>query len=286
MIGLRWRRNGQASLHGPLLELADDCDAAFVALARRLGAAEERHPASLPADVLQRVDYLRSFPHQAVLATGLDPDDENLGRFTGSEVLEADGSVRLTDTVAVREILTPAACYHLYAAHADEELTGPLVLTTRNTCFRAEKEYVPLRRQWSFTMREVVCVGDREYVEHFHREAAQAAAALLEAAGLAVEWKAATDPFFRPESNVKHLMQLLDPTKLEAVYTARDGSELAIGSLNLHYRYFGESFGIRYAGEPAFSCCLAFGVERWLYALTDRHGEDPARWPDLAGVAV
>jgi hypothetical protein len=30
---------------------------------------------------------------------------------------------------------------------------------------------------------------------------------------------------------------------------------------------------------------VAFGLERWLYALTDRHGPDPAGWPDVAAAA-
>ena len=74
-IGLRWHPSGQAGLRGPLLALADRCDRAFMSLAAIWDASNERHPASLPAARLQRVDYLRSFPHQASLSARLDPAD-------------------------------------------------------------------------------------------------------------------------------------------------------------------------------------------------------------------
>jgi hypothetical protein len=34
-------------------------------------------------------------------------------------------------------------------------------------------------------------------------------------------------------------------------------------------------------GAPAHSACVAFGIERWLFAIVDRHGLDPSGWPDL-----
>ena len=43
--------------------------------------------------------------------------------------------------------------------------------------------------------------------------------------------------------------------------------------------HFGAAFGLTRDGEPAHSACLAFGVERWLFAITDRHGMDPESWP-------
>ena len=28
------------------------------------------------------------------------------------------------------------------------------------------------------------------------------------------------------------------------------------------------------------SVCVAFGLERWVYAFLAQHGDDPARWPE------
>ena len=69
---------------------------------------------------------------------------------------------------------------------------------------------------------------------------------------------------------------MVDPVKTEMVFSG----ELAIGSINSHRSFFGETFGISRGDSPAFSGCVAFGLERWLYALLARFGPDPQRWPD------
>jgi hypothetical protein len=272
-IGLCWQPSGQAGLRGPLLALADGCDRALASLAGIWGASEERHPATLPAARLQRVDYLRSFPHQASLSARLDPS--GLAEFLAGEVVGTRGEVALTRLSPVRDVLTPAACYHLYSSREGESFDPALYLTTRNTCFRHEASYQPLRRLWSFTMREIVCLGTAAEVAAFLPLAREAADELLCLMDLPAQWLAATDPFFQPLSNPKYLFQRVQPVKHEATY----GGDLAIASLNLHHDHFGRAFGMTAEGAPAHSACLAFGIERWLFAITDRHGTDPRSWP-------
>jgi seryl-tRNA synthetase len=272
-IGLRWQPAGRAGFTGPLLTLADDLDRAFRALAARWDAAEERHPAALPADLLDRLGYLESFPQQATFPVGLAPVEDDLGHF-----VRPDGSVTLTRPRPVTEVLTPAACYHLYAAHEGETLTAPLYLTTRNTCFRQETRYEPLRRQQSFTMREIVCLGTPGETAEFLAQTRADVDRLARSAGLPVDWMPATDPFFRPRGSPGYLMQRVQPSKHEALY----GASLALGSVNLHRAHFGTAFGITRDGVPVSSACVAFGVERWMYAVADRHGLDPANWPLIA----
>lgn len=280
--GLTWFPSGQVALRGPLLRLAEACDGAFARLAAAFDADEERHPASLPADRLLRADYLRSFPHQATFPMRMVPEEANIEAFLGGGVLDGDGHVALAELSPVSDLLTPAACYHLFSAHEGEDLVGPLHLTTRNTCFRQEAEYVPLRRLWSFSMREIVCVGSKAEVEGFRQRVRACVDAFLQLIDLPIEWLTATDPFFQPQRNPKHLLQRLQPVKKEATY----GGDLAIGSMNSHYDHFGVNFQISRDGEPAHSCCAAFGIERWLFAITDRFGTDPARWPALEDAAV
>jgi hypothetical protein len=282
-LGLSWHVSGQSSLSGPILRLASSLDRAFLRLATgRWDAQEERHPASMPAESLQRADYLHSFPHQASFPVRLDPDEANLDTFRSGPMLGPDGQVRLTAIAPTREVLTPAACYHLYDGHQGTSLTGPLYLTTSNTCFRHEARYEPLRRQWSFTMREIVCMGTGPETEAFLAEGRSAVDLLLKRLDIAVDWSVATDPFFRPLQNPQYLMQRVQPSKHEAVY----GGDLAIGSANLHHDHFGAGFSITRDGAPASSACIAFGIERWLFALTDRHGMDPGSWPDLDDAAA
>src|SRR5256885_1895226 len=69
----------------------------------------------------------------------------------------------------------------------------------------------------------------------------------------------------------------LDPVKTEMVF--RTG--LAIGSVNFHRNYFGEASQIQRQEQEAFSGCVAFGIERWIFAFLNQFGPDRKQWPDL-----
>ncbi|MEV0458761.1 hypothetical protein [Catellatospora methionotrophica] len=279
-LGLRWETSGQAGLTGPLLALADGCDRALRTIASRWHAREEAYPMTLPAASLG--GHLRSFPHQVTFAAALDPADANLAGFADGPVVDASGAVALTRTAPVTEVLTPAACHHVYRAHRGERLAEATYVSTRNTCFRREREYEPLRRQWTFAMREIVCLGTAEETASFLAEACTMTDRFARLVDVPVDWVAATDPFFRPDRHPGHLLQRIQPVKHEAVY----GGSLALGSANLHHDHFGSAYDITRGGAPAGTACLAFGLERWLYALVDRHGLDPAGWPDLDAAAM
>ncbi|OSC41578.1 hypothetical protein [Mycobacterium decipiens] len=281
-LGLVWQVSGQAGLRGQLLGLAEECDRALQRISAVWQAQEERHPATLAADVLQRIDYLGSFPQQATFAVRLDPQETNLDEFVAGPVVDEAGHVAVTRLSPIREVLTPAACYHVYAAHQGETLDGPLYVTTRNTCFRQETVYEPLRRLRSFTMREIVCLADKAETSSFAEAARELIGRFATLIEVPIRWQPATDCFFRPARNPKYLFQRLEPVKQEATY----GDGLAIGSVNVHHDHFGAGFELSWAGEPASTACLAFGIERWLFAITDRHGMDPSSWPDLESAAV
>ncbi|MFC8564863.1 hypothetical protein ACFUIW_03690 [Streptomyces sp. NPDC057245] len=283
-VGLRWNPRGYTALSGELLALAERCDAAFVLLGGGADTGErpraEEYPALLAAEDLAPVGYLASFPHLATFAVSLAPDEDNLRRFAASVRQAPAGEVPPAAQAPVGEVLTPAACYHVYAGHRGEELAAPLTVTTRNTCFRREAHYAPLRRQWSFRMRELVRLGTREEVRHFLAVTRAALDRFLAELDLPAGWEAATDPFFDPAAHPQYLAQKLRPTKFEACYEG-----LAVASANLHEDHFGRAYGLTRDGAPATSGCVAFGVERWLYALTDRWGADPAGWPDVLAAA-
>ncbi len=279
--GLGWMGNGQAVLSGALLALADRLDQLFCRLASRWGAAELRFPTFIPAAELDRVDYFRSFPQLATFPACLAEDDENLERFTSRPPVSADGAVRLAGIGPVLDVLTPAACYHLYIHHKGQRFDRPRYFTTRNTCFRRESHYLPLERQWSFTMREIVCMGTGPETRAFLEEAEAAVDGLAHGMGLPVAWSIATDPFFRPSANPAYLMQKVDPTKRELLFEER----LAIGSVNLHHDHFGRAYSIaRGTGrdvEPVHTACVAFGIERWLAAFLHHFGTE-GPWPELS----
>jgi seryl-tRNA synthetase len=274
--GLGAREAGSV-LSGSLLELESRLDRLFVGLAARWRAREYRFPSFIPAESLHRLDYFHSFPHLATFPVALDPHPENLARFSSEGALDGEGAVQLTRTAPIRHVLTPAACYHFYVEFAGERLDAARYVTTRATCHRREERYAPLERQWTFSMRELVCLGSASEVEAFLAEASARVRKLTESIGLRVRVERATDPFFRPANNPKFLFQKVEPVKHEFVFDGR----LAIASTNFHRDYFGEAFHIRRGGEATCSGCVAFGLERWLFAFLDTFGPAPADWPEL-----
>ncbi len=277
---LRWRGT-QAVLTGALLDLYKRLDAVFARLGAHEHAPEVLYPTLLDAEHLAKLDYFRSFPHLATFACNLDRDPDNLGTFARGAGIDDRGGVALTRLDPVTQVLTPAACYHVYVDLAGQALTGLRTVTTRATCFRRESHYLPLERQWSFGMREVVALGTADDVKAFLVRGRTRVERLITGLGLTIAWTAATDPFFDMSKNPKFLAQKLDPVKTEMVHAGR----LAIGSINFHRNFFGETFGITNGGEPVFSGCVAFGLERWIRAVLETHGPDPRGWPDLEAAA-
>lgn len=268
---------GHGVLWGAQLELFRSLDAMFCSWAAECGADEYQFPPVIPAHELNKIGYFKAFPHHLTLPVRLSADNEQLREFSSRDALDETGALRLIGCMPVRDVLTPAACYHFYINFQGEVLQRVRYVTTRATCFRGESHYVPLYRQWSFSMREIVCLGTATEVTEFLDRYRQKLERFFRTIDLPVRFQPATDPFFHPEGNPRYIAQKLDPVKTEMVF----GDDLAIGSINFHRSYFGETFRIQRAGEDAFSGCVAFGIERWIRALLSRFGDDERRWPDL-----
>jgi hypothetical protein len=271
--GVACYANGQVALSGAALRLYRRIDGVFARWAEDRQAIEHQFPPILPASELETIDYLGSFPHLATFPVTLAADEDNVARFV--ETRGSPDDLRLTRLSPVRDVLTPAACYHFYIHYRDRELAAPLHLTTRATCFRHEGAYTPLERLWSFSMRELVCVGSIDDVQAFLDSLRRTIDGFVAQLGLPIEWATATDPFFRPRQHPKYLAQRLEPVKQELVFDRR----LSLASINLHRNYFGEAFRITRDGLPAFSGCVAFGIERWISAIVSAFGPTPERWP-------
>lgn len=246
---LTWTGDGQASLAGELLVARQRLDEQFARWGREHGASEHALPPCLAREAMERCGYFEAFPHLATLAVPL-----------------AGGSSAL---------LSPAACYHFYAELQDRELESLVLRTASATCFRREERYEPLRRQWAFTMREIVCIGTADETREFLAVMRDKLGAWCAAIDLPIEWRHATDPFFKVDRNPRYVAQRLMPLKHEAVF----GGDLALGSVNFHQNFFGKTYGLSRAGEAAYSACIAFGLERWLFAFATRFGPDVGRWP-------
>jgi seryl-tRNA synthetase len=266
----------QTVLGGAVLELAQRIDGLFAHWARQFGAQEQQYSPLVPVDDLHKLEYFKSFPHQAIFPVSLSPDDENLNVFS-DDPISSNGELKLARTAPIHHCLAPAACFPIYMSLAGQELPTTLLVTLRSTCFRKEESTTPLERQPTFTMREVVCVGAQDEVLDYLDRFKAVVEEFFQHWSMPVTLERATDPFFNAPTNRKYIMQKIAPLKHEMIY---DG-HLAIGSINFHQNSFGETFDISCQGKAVFSGCVAFGIERWLFAFLDCFGTDSAGWPAL-----
>ena len=278
--GVTAASDGTCVLSGSALGWLTALDRTIVAAATEFGAVEHCFPPVVPAAELDRIEYFSSFPHLVTLAVSYPDDEEALRRVAEGDEVDHSGAVRLREHAPARHALSPAACYPVYSLLGGSELDSQRLLTTRANCFRREAEFVPLRRQWAFSMREIVCVGTESEVESHLQWGTALIDQLTDRLGLDREWQDACDPFFRPAQSGRALLQLLAPVKREAVV-----DELAIASVNKHHDHFGAAFQIRRDHAHARSGCVAFGLERWLGVVAGVWGTDPGRWPDPAAGA-
>lgn len=257
-------QDGRATLGPAATRLLGMLDTNFARWGEAAGAGEYRFPPVVAVADLARLDYFDNFPHLASPVSALD-------RALISEAGLADGVIvdgavtasALTDTGYA---LPSAACYSAYFALQDSTVEQEAAkVTTVATCFRREDHYEGLRRLFGFTMREIICVGTRGAVlDHLGAFKTRIAEFLCEV-GIPCDIDIATDPFFDP-NGARSKMQKLFPTKEEFLF---DG-KLAIASVNFHRNFFGERCRIRLPdGSPAFTGCVAFGLERWISALGD-----------------
>lgn len=284
--GVHFLGLGQAALDNTALRLFRYFDRAFEEYAGRWNAEPLQTPTLIPARVLAKCDYFRSFPQNVTFASHLEPNVQTIDSFRSRhadrETLDdaARQEMETPDTC-----LSPATCYHVYHLYAGKTIPGGgTVHSVCGKCFRFESTNTSdLRRLWDFTMREVVFMGTREQVLKERERGLELMAAWLDSHRFAAEIRTASDPFFvAPDAMAKTYFQLSSETKYEMSALLADGQRLAVGSLNYHTDFFGRAFDVQLeGGGPMHSVCIAFGLERWVYAFMQQHGTDPTRWPDI-----
>lgn len=256
---------GGLAILGPaetaLLRLLDDT---FRGWGTDAGADEISAPPLYPVDELADLDLYVNFPHLALVAGGLETplSGPDRGRFPAG---------RMTDPHLG---LSTATCFGAYLLFQDKQVAPETLVTLVNRCFRKESHFDGLRRLLSFQMREIVAIGSFAHTQATIARFRERIEDFLGRLDLGFEVRAATDPFFQG-GGARALLQRLEPVKYEFQV---DG--VAIASVNTHRNFFGERCRITVEedGTTAFTGCVAFGMERWVGALVDRHGTaDKAR---------
>ena len=275
--------NGQVGLASEALEVFEAFDARFFKISQDVFSAKpQRYPLLIPTDILRRCNYFTSFPHLVSMISHFVEDYERL-----TEVTKANTDADAVDTVSPDHIvqaaacLGPAICYHCYQGLEGKTLAENSVFTAMGRCARYEStNMVGLDRLWEFSMREIILVGEEDWVTEKRQLGIDAFCQLIEELELSCVLETANDPFFAPIYANKSYWQSSAGLKFEGrfpVETRPDGSSrtLSCASFNLHQDFFGNTFDISLAnGSPVFSGCMGFGLDRLVLAYFVQHGTE------------
>ncbi|CAN5507816.1 amino acid--[acyl-carrier-protein] ligase [soil metagenome] len=235
------------------------------------------YPPVIDRKVLEKTDYMDSFPHLAGTVHsffGKELDARKLSeRIHAGEPWGAEmGMTGVT--------LNPAACYPVYPSFSGTVPEEGKLVTMLNWVYRHEPSPEPTRMQ-AFRVREFVRCGTPDQVVEWRDMWLQRGLSLLGALGLQAASDVASDPFFGKGGKMLAASQKEQKLKFEVlVPVISKDKPTACCSFNFHEDHFGEAFEIQTQdGNVANTACLGFGLERCVMALFQEHGFDPGTWP-------
>jgi hypothetical protein len=245
------------------VRLFDEVDALFMKLAANHQAALRKYPSMIPVHTLEKCSYIKSFPQNIHLVAEFPHQLEQLEKVRYAENVES--IARLSPYA-----LSPAVCFHCYEELSGQKLDAPLILTAKGNCFRHEAPWrLGKHRLNEFAMREIVIIGDEQFVEAERRAFIEEVWQLFVNMGFNGRIETASDPFYFSEENSKSQHQLMANTKYELIVDIDNGREsFSIASFNNVGNTLCKPFEITDKHNvPLHSGCIAFGIDRWVYAL-------------------
>ncbi|MBV8086641.1 MAG: hypothetical protein JO247_17700 [Chloroflexi bacterium] len=244
----------------------------IVTAARTPDTLVVRFPPVIPRWIVDRSGFQNSFPHLLGTVAALPVEEhERAGRLV--DVGDWDTMYARTDAV-----LTPAACYPVYATVDPHVPQSGYTVDVFSYCYRHEPSLEPSRLR-SFRMHEFVRIGPEDTVREWHTAMTELSGRILRSLGLEPDLLPASDPFFGRAARMLKVSQKEQNLKFEQVADVTPDLRAAIASINYHRDHFGEAFGLTVDGGVSHSGCVGFGLERIALAMLHKHGPDTDGWP-------
>lgn len=253
---------------------------AITAMGRDKGTEIMRFPPVMSRQITEQSGYMGSFPQLLGSVHAFAGKRKEHAQLLASITQHEDWGHQLSSTDVV---MTPAACYPVYAAIAGTLPAGGRLVDVSSYCFRHEPSNEPARMQ-AFRMREFVRIAEPTAVQQWRDHWTVRGLDFLRSLGLQPIQAPANDPFFGAGGRLLAASQQEQGLKFELLAAVNsDEPTTAIMSLNYHQDHFAHKFDIYTAnGEVAHTACTGFGLERIALALFRAHGFDPAAWPVAA----
>ena len=278
-----WTGDGLATLSGDFLKLKKTLERYWITVAKDINAIEIENAALWSVDVTNKAKYLDDFPHEAALVIGCKKNHASVDKinnfFKKGLSTKAEDLVEVISEFKVLGLCQPSVCTSCYHALAVKKINSNGIYTTFNRVFRNEGQK-SLDRLLSFTVRDLISVGEEDFVRVWRSKFFDLAAKFIEDLDLPISIELATDPFFSSAAE-KLIIQQSSELKHELLINIpQTGNRIALGSVNLHLNVFGKRFEIYSNNRNAFSCCMGIGFERVAYACMSYYGLDFTNWPE------
>lgn len=239
------------------------------------------YPSLIKYDTLDKVEYVRSLPQFLMFVSSLHGDVNDYYKY---KEYGFDYDNDYDKIKGLRLCLPPSVCYHTYQQYRNRCLNNQsIVISAIGKTFRNEGKYAKkLERLWDFTMREVIFLGDKKFVEQNNMEKFMTKIIeLLERIGLDGRIVSASDLFYKGEEQFDiRILRKIKKNKYEIRLKISNSDEISVGSFNLHGKFFGEKFGIKFDDKNfAYTSCTGYGLERFAYAFLCQYGLDKNQWP-------
>jgi seryl-tRNA synthetase len=279
---------GYLAFSGPALNLFNFIDQKISSVYNHNFPIEERHfPALISSNILAKSGYFDSHPNNVSFATHLKNDFDIIENFRKKYGNETNMNDLPIESVATpHTCLNPAACLPSYFVLENQQLKTNLAWSWLGKVFRHEaKNITGLERLWEYNVREIVFIGDKNFVLEKKQEIIPIICNILDVLGLNYRIVSSTDPFFATVSAVRKFWQKSTQAKLEIKLQVHSelspkSTEVAAGSINYHDSIFGAKFNIKAIdNEIATSACVGLGIERIMLACFAQHGVKPDKWP-------
>jgi len=281
---LVWAGDGLATISGEFLKLKKNLENYWANVAADLNAVEFENSALWGIDLTNQSKYMNDFPHEAALVIGCKKSSDSVAKinsiFTAglhSDVAHLGNAI---SDLRVLGVCQPSVCTSCYHALAAQRKSSNGLYTTYNRVFRNEGKR-SMERLLSFSVRDLIAVGEEEFVRQSREVFISRAQRFIADLGLPIAIEPATDPFFSAAADKLVVQQSAGLKHELLIEIPQTGNRLAIGSVNLHLNVFGNRFDICRGEEKAFSCCMGIGFERTAYAFASYYGVENKNWPQI-----
>ena len=262
--------DGIIGFSGCAVRLFEYFDNVFRGFAEQFNAVQERYPVLLPLKTLNDTGYLNVSPQYQIFCKNMPEDIEKFKEFDKGRITTA---------------LSPSACFHVYERYRNTLLSKAKTVTLLQNVFRNEGRFnfEDFGRLKDYHVREIVFIGDEQYVLEGCQKLMEMTKAFIRRIGLSGRIESASDAFIIPQMQRYKLIQLKNRVKYEVRLEYMNMAQIehmAVGSFNLHGRTFTYPFNIKVKQieDKTVTGCVGFGIERWVLCFLSQFGEDENKW--------